>query len=297
MSENREIIDTNPDEAEQFNERLSGYATRDFSGMPLGDVSGHALNRLDVCYGILQTFDIAAELARYENDEKALTKLKVLPTGAEIQDWQATKDYPAAHRAPCNLLIADPSNCAASQVRQLFKDGTNRGFIANLFGQTDIVHRLTNYADNFCEGTNNKMGFGISHVLARNCELLLHDEDLTAKELFFDRFMPEFQNVLIRKHQDYNTRLFEDKKNKTSPPAVIILDALGRPLNQDPLRSDFRVRKAPRNVRLANQRAALSILFTYTGTVQPRPADLVAMDEKFKAVRYNEQRERTRGKK
>jgi hypothetical protein len=191
MSENREIIDTNPDRVKQFNERLSGFATRDLSGVPLGDVSGHALNRLDVCYGILQTFDVAAELARYENDEKTLTKLKVLPTGAAVQDWQATTEFPAAHRAPCNLLIANHSSHAPPQmVQQLFQDGANRGFIANLFGQTDIVHYLTNYADRLCEGTNNKDRFGISHVLARNCELLLRDGQLTAKELFFDSFMP-----------------------------------------------------------------------------------------------------------
>jgi hypothetical protein len=291
MSKNREIFDPNPDEVEQFDKRLSGFATRDFSGVPLGDVSGHALNRLDVCYGILQTFDVAAELARYENDEKPLSELKVLPTGAAVQDWQATMEYPAAHRAPCNLLIANPST-ASQTVQQLFKDGTNRGFIAKLFGQTDIVHYLANYADRLCEGTNNRMGFGISHVLARNCELLLHDEHLTAKELFFDSFMPEFRNVLSRKHHDYNFRL---SRNQTSAPSVI-LDALGRPFNQDPLRNDYRVgRSAPRDVRLANQRAVAQILSTYAATVEPRRTNVVAMDEKFKAVRYNEQQERTHG--
>ena len=295
MSENREIFDPNPDEVGQFNERIAGYATRDFSGVPLGDVTGHALNRLDACYGILQAFDVASELARYENDEKAVTGLKVRPTGAAFQDWQATSEYPAAHQAPCGLSIADPSsNVPPQKVQQLFKDGTNRGFIANLFGQTDIVHYLTNYADRICEGTSSRRGFGISHVLARNCELLLHDEDLTAREVFFDSFMPQLQTVIVQKHQDYNQRLIRfETKHATSPPGVV-LDLQGRPFNQDPARSDFRVgRAAPRDVRLTNQRAVVQILSTYSATVQPRRTELVAMDEKFKAVRYNEQRERT----
>jgi hypothetical protein len=186
------------------------------------------------------------------------------------------------------LLIENvPNQTGDRHVQKYFKNAINKVLITELFAQTDRVHRLANFADQVCEG--NDRNPGISHALARNCELLLRDEHLTAKRVFNNHFLPEIRLLFLTKSFKY------DLSNPTEPPDHVchLVDRSGNPLHPEPSRNDYRVgRSLPSNIRDPNVRVVSQILKIYAETTQPTPTDVVAMEERFKGVRFNEAQER-----
>ena len=92
------------DEVRQFDDLVSGYDTRDDAGLPLGDVYGHALNRLKISYGILEAAKLAGDIWGYGNGDGVPPSFEAYPVGAHPQDrtgW--SRQYPAAHVSPCRL--------------------------------------------------------------------------------------------------------------------------------------------------------------------------------------------------
>jgi hypothetical protein len=60
---NRTIFDQDPDPVRLFEELYEG-GVRDYKGLPLGDVAGHAARRFTVCYGAMCLIRVLALLER-----------------------------------------------------------------------------------------------------------------------------------------------------------------------------------------------------------------------------------------
>lgn len=288
----REIDDANPDEGSQFEDRISGFGTRDATGLPLGDVLGHSLNRLVVCYGVLEAADLAADYAQIAGGDGIPPNFDFFAVGASPQDRQGSNEYPAAHLVPCSLEVGNPkSTKARPKLYELYADGINRSFVRDLFRRTELVHVLTNRADSRCEGTARKDKDGMAHVLARSCETVVRDPKLSAKDVFFDKLVPEFQAVAQRQLIEFNEKLLARFPDALSPQ-VSIVDQYGKPIrsNWDPLRMDARIHSSSPAAWKANRQAISQILSTYA-TTRAMQSDIARMSEQFRALKANEERE------
>ncbi len=286
----REIDNPNPDEVSQFEDRASGYGTRDATGLPLGDVLGHSLNRLVICYGVLEAADLAADYAQIGGGDGIPPNFDFFPVKAAPQDRQGSTEYPAAHLAPCSLEVGDPkSGKARPKLYDVYADGINRGFVRDLFRRTELVHVLTNRADSRCEGM--ARGDGMAHVLADSCETLVRDPQLSARDVFFDKLVPEFQAVAQRQLIEFNETLLARFPDALSPQ-VSIVDQYGRPIGShwNPLRTDARIHSSSPAAWKANRQAVSQILSTYA-TTRATPSDIGRTSEQFRALRGNEERE------
>ncbi len=275
----REVFDSSPDEVALFNARVSGWSTRDAGGLPLGDVSGHALNRLTQCYAIIESAKLAGDFGAIAGHQDFMV------AGASVQDWRGTRDYPAAHLAPCTLKIGTPgSSSAPKPLYQSFEDGINRSFVANLFAKTEPVHRLVNYADSLCE--RQKGGTGMGEILAQACRTVAKDPKANPREVLHDELIPIFQMVANERITLMRQTIPEDYR--PSP----LLNQFGRPYYQRP--EDVRVHSPSPEAYKANRAAVLQVLSLYAGAHNPRLDALAKVADQFKALRANEQRARTK---
>src|SRR5258708_7846500 len=99
------------------------------------------------------------------------------PIGAVPQDRQGSPEFPAAHLAPCTLEVGHPSSAGGTrpEIYRTFSDAITRTYTEDLFRKTDLVHRLTNYADVLHEGTRGSGKTGVSHILVQSCNLTVKD--------------------------------------------------------------------------------------------------------------------------
>jgi hypothetical protein len=299
MAKGRDIYNLNPDRVEQFKAKIAGWGTRDLTGLPLGDVLGHSLNRLAVCYGALSAAKLAAAYGRTDARSAIESHFNFTPVAAIPQDWRGRRDYPAAHLAPCSLRVGDPAAAKpGAPLFNVFADGVTRSYVGWLFARTELVHVLVNRADSRCEGTP-KAGKppekpGLAQVLTRGCDLLISNPYATPREIMYDVVMPGFRTVIAERLTDF-TLESQKLQDDIFEESTGLVDAQGRPFDWDPERADFSIHSESPEALKANRRALANVLETYVSTREPRSEDIALSDEHFRALRSNEEREaRTR---
>jgi hypothetical protein len=271
----REIFIPNPNPAQQASDLLAGTLMRDDGGLPLGDVQSHALGRLTVCYGVLEAVRLAADVDRLP------AAFTFEATGAAVQDRRGRRDYPAAHVVPCGLSVGSPAAGAPQALHDVFASGINRSFVSGLFGKTELVHRLTNYADLLCERT--RTGDGMANSLVEGCTIVARDRRVSPREVLHEKLIPEFQVIAGRQIVDMAKTLPENE----APSRLV--DQFGRPFYERP--ADYRIHSVSPQAYRANRRAVLQILSLYAGTHTPLTSALDRLVDQFKALRSNEIRE------
>ena len=295
MANKRDIYNRNPDPVAQFNARIAGWNTRDLTGLPLGDVLGHGLNRLAVCYGVLNAAHLAGAYGRMGAKPGLFKQYRFEPVGAIPQDWRGSKEYPAAHLAPCSLLVFDPTGAKqAKPLFDIFADGVTRSHVRGLFAKTELVHVLVNYADSRCEGTpkggkqTEKTGF--AQVLARACDRLIHEPQAKPRDVMYGFLAPGFRAVIGERIRDFTQESLKLQDDFLEAPSDLV-DARGRPFDWNPERSDLSIKSASPEALKANRRAVLQALDIYASIREPRLADIARSDGEFAALRLNEIRE------
>jgi hypothetical protein len=113
----------------------------DTFGLTLGDLTGHRHDRYVTVYRALHLLAGMARRGWLRGHDV------IKPIGAEVQDKKAMDAFQAAHLLPCDLKIN-----AAEGVHEQFVSPIIRGNVkVQVFGRTNVVHRLVNYADRRCE--------------------------------------------------------------------------------------------------------------------------------------------------
>jgi len=287
----RNIRNVNPDPVAQFNARALGYNFRDAWGLPLGNFLGHSSKRLETCYAALEATRLAVRYARVGPDPGLPRAYRFFPTGSPPQDWQGAPDYPAAHCAPTSLRVGNPASVGPRpRLQDVYADGISRAFVENLFGQTELVHRLTNYADQLCEGTWRRgQSIGMRYDLARSCDELVIDERASPREVFYDLLVPSFRASAQRELNAFEERIDADDPEAGRPSPLV--DRYGDPFQFEPERADTRVSdKAPPDVQLKNQLAVVQVLTAYVETPAPSSSRVEPIAGQFKALASNEER-------
>ena len=140
MAKNREILQDDVDPMTLIAELATGAVT-DSHGLTLGDVAGHRQDRYVLSCAVLQ---LVAGMARISLLSARDT---IVPRGAKVQDKTGMDAFQAAHVLPCDFKVNGRDG-----IHTLFVSPIIRGNVkARLFGRTNLVHRLVNYADRRCE--------------------------------------------------------------------------------------------------------------------------------------------------
>jgi hypothetical protein len=178
----REIFQSDPDPRALFDELYSDV-TRTADSIPLGALERHAEARLQQSYAVLalieqaRAYGILPEAANFE------------ATGAQVQDKRAQRDFPAAHRLPCDMKLVEP-NGRENRLSEFFEIGLNRAWIeGNIFAPTDRVHRMVNVADQWCEDA------GMKRSLVDASNAVLHGR-MTANEAMEKVIKPGYQEAI-----------------------------------------------------------------------------------------------------
>jgi hypothetical protein len=287
----RTIFDRNPDPVHLMDE-LYHQGTRDFKGLPLGDVEGHVRRRYTTCYGVLCLARMLTDLGRIE------TAMPLVVVGAQFQDKRSSKEFPAAHAIPCDLAIALPGHPAPGvHLYNFLLNPFNRTWAKlNMFGETDRVHRLVNVADRSCEAGLD----GLASVLATACEEVIRN-GLRARTLTPGKYatkpisasvQTEFELILVPGFvRAANARLQALERNlnyfeRTEIAHRPLVDRIGRPVEARP--SDTRLGSPNAQARAANLNTLRQVLKTYADqTLVDRPA-LFTIATKIEALRINE---------
>ncbi len=141
-SSGRLILRTDLEPMDLLDELATGAVT-DGRGLTLGDVAGH---RRDRCVAVAFAVHLAAGLGRHRL-LKATDSVRAI--GAEVQDKTGIEDFQAAHVLPCDFDINGREG-----LHLWFSSPIIRGNVqVHVFGRTNVVHRLVNYADRRCEAT------------------------------------------------------------------------------------------------------------------------------------------------
>jgi len=144
----RSIMDSRPDTLALF-EELYEDVSRTAANVPIGSLHRHAEGRLQQSYAVLALIEQA-------RDSKIIPDGgEFVATGARVQDKSTSRDYPAAHRLPCDLAIKNGGETV--RLTDYFAEGLDRTWIdRNVFAPTDRMHRLANVADKWCEDAGMK---------------------------------------------------------------------------------------------------------------------------------------------
>ncbi|GAA5666096.1 hypothetical protein Brsp07_04605 [Brucella sp. NBRC 14130] len=180
----REIFQSDPDPQALFDELYSDV-TRTADSIPLGALERHAEARLQQSYAVLalieqaRAYGILPEAANFE------------ATGAQVQDKRAQRDFPAAHRLPCDMKLVEP-NGRENRLSDFFEIGLHRAWIeGNIFAPTDRVHRMVNVADQWCEDA------GMKRSLVDASNAVLHGR-MTANEAMEKVIKPGYQEAIAK---------------------------------------------------------------------------------------------------
>ena len=140
MSKNREILNDDVDPMTLIDELATGAVT-DSHGLTLGDLSGHRVDRYILSFAVLQLVSGMARISLLSARDT------LVPKGAKVQDKKGMDAFQAAHALPCDFEVNGKRG-----IHTLFVSPIIRGNVkARLFGRTNLVHRLVNYADRRCE--------------------------------------------------------------------------------------------------------------------------------------------------
>ena len=266
----RQIFDRNPDPADLLDE-LYRDGVRDFKGLPLGNVTEHAQDRLIVSYQVLCLFAVARDLGLLPGP------VVVEPTGSAVQDRQTSGEFQAAHVLPSDLMVT-PAAGSAARLHHFFRDPFSRVWMQrNVFGRTDRVHRLTNLADSYCEAA------GMRRTIADACAAVVNNR-LSPMRVFENTLAPGYAAAA-------RTALQENLRSvaPADGPEFVrqpLLDRFGKAAIPRP--TDTRVGSPNAEARLAARRTLNQVLEIYAGlATAPRHLMVVAAGQ-VDALRGNE---------
>jgi hypothetical protein len=286
---NRTIFDQDPDPVRLFEELYEG-GVRDYKGLPLGDVAGHAARRFTVCYGAMCLIRVLALL------ERIPPGASFLAAGAADQDKQVSGDFAAAHLIPCELRLSAPGRPVdGTLIHELLRNPFNRMWVRReIFAETDRVHRLVNVADSSCERGQD----GMVRTLVSVCDKVLADARrdgmlvqagrlapplTTVYQTLAAGLIPSFLAVARARLRALDAKLTDHERSELSREHPVYPD--GQPFVARP--ADTRLTSTDREVRAAARIALRQVLSVYAEAEADRSA-LAAMASKIDALRINE---------
>lgn len=224
-------------------DELAQGAVSDGRGLTLGDLVGHRLDRYAAMHRVLH---LLAGLAR----RGWLRPTDVIEgIGAEVQDKKGMDAFQAAHVLPCDLAI---NGCEG--VHEQFFSPIIRGNVkARLFGRTNVVHRLVNYADRRCEAN------GWIDALVHCARLLAQGAD--AEIVFQRELLPRCAQAVVAARNALMSALQTAERQAMGKPTLLAPNGLPA----SPRVQDFRVsdKVADPRVRAINKEVVLQVFDEY----------------------------------
>ncbi|WP_234625040.1 hypothetical protein RMS29_027545 (plasmid) [Agrobacterium rosae] len=151
----RFIHDARPD-PEKLLAELYENTHRDASSRPLGNVAGHAQERLAATYAALKLVEVARDQGLLPENPT------LIATKAMVQDKRTSQEFPAAHRMPGDLAIQNEDG-STTRLTDVFKVDLNKVAIdREVFATTDRVNRLVNVADGWAENAGMKTALALA---------------------------------------------------------------------------------------------------------------------------------------
>jgi hypothetical protein len=265
----RDILNPDPNPAVLLDE-LYFQVERDFKGLPLGNVSKHAQARLHTTYLVLCLVRLLHDLGRIGNG----ARFEV--TGAAVQDKQTSHEFPAAHVLPCDLRVQLGGAAGTARIYELFRAPLNGTWIQrDVFGRTDRVHRLTNYADSRCEQN------GMCDTFASACGQVALGQN--TDDVFTQTVMTGYRGAAWTALRRVETALTEYERGEMTRKHL--LDARGRPAFARP--EDTRLRSPDPAARAAAKNAVVQILQSYAHATAD-PGELEAAAKRVAELRREE---------
>jgi hypothetical protein len=238
----RVILRNDIDSMELIDELASG-STTDGRGLTLGDVAGHRQDRYLASYRALH---LVAALARMSllTPRDTITRI-----GAEVQDKTGFDAFQAAHILPCDFKING-------------RDGLHRLFVspiisgnvqARLFGVTNVVHKLVNYADRRCEAN------GWIDAFLKAIKSTISGTD--ADQAFSRQLVPDYAAAVALSREKLIAALRQGERDAMDKPTLLAPN--GQPAQRRP--QDFRVgaKAADPKVSGINKGAVLQVFEEY----------------------------------
>lgn len=222
---NRTILRSSQDGHALFAEFYDN-AVRDAERRPIDNVASHAMGRLTQTYTALRLVEAARDLGLLPDDGT------IVATRAIGQGKRATREFPAAHRLPVDLVV-ERRDGTRRRLTEYFGDAFNREAIdRDVFSPTDRMSRLANVVDSWL-GTA-----GMRKAFARAIESV-DEGHATVNEAMTWIVEPGYAAAVeqTRQRLDRNMALAE-----RAAFATTIVDAQGEPIRVT--RNDHRLHAA-----------------------------------------------------
>lgn len=201
-SKPRKILRTDVDSMELIDELAAG-STTDGRGLTLGDVAGHRLDRYLASYRAIHLVGALAHISLLS------ARSTLRPIGAEVQDKTGIQDFQAAHVLPCDFEIN-----AVPGLHLLFVSPIISGNVqSRLFGVTNVVHRLVNYADSRCEAK----GWIAAFTAAMRSVIKGADPD----QVFSHDLVPGYAAAVARARDALVAALRKGEREAMATPALL----------------------------------------------------------------------------
>lgn len=225
---------------------VMGPGDEDATRLPLGDLHGHALNRLHTAFAIIAAAQLAARAGRQiPGYGRGIPRgFGFFPVAAPVQDHRSGLGtrYVAAHRAPCALEVGPHGGNPRGQplLHQMFRHPDTTAYVTALFERTDIVHRLANVVDSrYEEGT--RQTAGMRQILAGCCNLAILNPRSDPREIYYDGFVPSLRTNAQRVfeiNEDHLGRiegaLTPEDPYRRSEAGLLIADRFRRVIDKPP---------------------------------------------------------------
>jgi hypothetical protein len=201
-SKSRKILRTDIDSMDLIDELAAG-STTDGRGLTLGDVAGHRRDRYLASYRALHLLGALAGISLLS------AKSTIDAIGAEVQDKTGIEDFQAAHVLPCDFEINGKAG-----LHQLFVSPIISGNVqARLFGVTNVVHRLVNYADRRCEAN----GWIDTFLAAMKSVMKGADAD----QVFSQNLVPGYSAAVVRARDVLVAALRKGEREAIDRPTLL----------------------------------------------------------------------------
>ncbi len=202
MAKSRKILRTDIDSMELIDELAAG-STTDGRGLTLGDVAGHRRDRYLASYRALHLVGALAGISLLSG------KSTLRRIGAEVQDKTGIQDFQAAHILPCDFEI----DGKAGLHLLFFSPIISNCVQARLFGVTNVVHRLVNYADQRCEDHGWKATF-----LAATKSVM---EGADADKIYSQTLVPGYSAAVARAREVLIAALRKGEREAMDKPTLL----------------------------------------------------------------------------
>ena len=202
MAKSRKILRTDIDSMELIDELAAG-STTDGRGLTLGDVAGHRRDRYMASYRALHLVGALTRISLLSN------KSTIRRIGAEVQDKTGIQDFQAAHILPCDFEINGKAGLHLLFVSPIISNCVQ----ARLFGVTNVVHRLVNYADQRCEDHGWKATF-----LAATKSVM---EGADADQIYSHTLVPGYSAAVARAREVLIAALRKGEREAMDKPTLL----------------------------------------------------------------------------